>query len=134
MFATDQPSLIVDGIAVRVVGALAEDRDFTGGFDEPHHAIVRNVRPDEIAARREPGRTFRPARARPQALDAHMTGETSLEARIENDDVRSLDLTIPHRNLRLSILRFCSTDDRSSARQNIAPPLPRRSRTHRAHR
>jgi hypothetical protein len=27
-----------------------------------------------------------------------VTGEASLEARIENDDVRSLDLTIPHRN------------------------------------
>src|SRR5450631_2287797 len=98
MLAADQPALIVDGIAIRIVGAFAEDRDLTRGFDEPHHAIVRNVRPDEIAARREPGRTFSPARPRPQALDAHVTSEASLEARIENDDVRSLDLTIPHRN------------------------------------
>jgi hypothetical protein len=101
MLARDKPALIVDGIAVRIVRGLAEDRDFTGGFDEPHHAIVRNVRPDQIAARREPGRTFSPARPRPQALDAHVTGETSFEARIENDDVRPLDLTMPHRNLRL---------------------------------
>jgi hypothetical protein len=33
-----------------------------------------------------------------------VTGETGLEARIENDDARSLDLTMPHRNLCLSIL------------------------------
>ena len=98
VLAGDQPALIVDGVAVRIVGVLAEDRDFARGFDKPHHAIVRNVRPDEIAARREPGRTFSPARPRPQALDAHMTREASLEARIENDDVRSLDLTIPHPN------------------------------------
>jgi hypothetical protein len=100
MFACDQPALIVDGVAVRIVGALAEDGDFARGFDVPHHAIVRYVGPDEIAARREPGRTFSPARPRPQALDTHMRREASLEARIENDDVRSLDLTIPHPNTR----------------------------------
>src|SRR5258708_3743128 len=54
VFARHQPALIVDGIAVRIVGALAKDRDFARGFDQPHHAIVRNVRPDEIASRREP--------------------------------------------------------------------------------
>jgi hypothetical protein len=42
--------------------ATAEDRDFARGLDERHHAIVRNVRPDEITARREAGGTFRPAR------------------------------------------------------------------------
>jgi len=101
MLAGDQPALVVDGVAVRIVRALAEDRDVARRFDEPHHAIVRNIRPDEIAAGGEPGRAFSPARARPQPLDAHMAGEAGLEARIENDDVRSLDLTIPHRIPRL---------------------------------
>src|SRR5207245_1754212 len=87
-----------------IVGALAEDRDFARGLDEPHHAIVRNVRPDEVAARREPGRTFSPARPRPQAFDAHVACETGLEPRIENDDVRPFDLTIPHLSPRLSML------------------------------
>ena len=119
MLAGDQPALVVDGVAVRIVGALAEHRDFAGGLDEPHHAIVRNVGPDEIAARREPGRPFRPARAGPQALDAHVTGETRLEARIENDDVRSLDLTIPHRNFRLSVTTRGSTPGHSLPR-----PIP----------
>jgi hypothetical protein len=32
-----------------------------------------------------------------------VTSEASFEARIENDNVRSLDLTVPHRNLRLSM-------------------------------
>src|SRR5438270_6710665 len=98
MLACDQSTLIIDGVAVRIIGALTEDRDFARRFDEPHHAIVRNVRPDEVAACREPSRTFSPARARPQALDAHVSREASLEARIEDDDVRSLDLTMPHRN------------------------------------
>src|SRR5437588_55675 len=98
MLACDQSTLIIDGVAVRIIGALTEDRHLARGFDEPHHAIVRNVRPDEIAACREPGRTFSPPRARPQALDTHVSREASLEARIEDDDVRSLDLTIPHRN------------------------------------
>src|SRR5665213_3619144 len=104
MLAGDQPALIVDGVAVRIVGVFAKHRDFAGRFDQPHHAIVGNVGPHQIAARREPGRTFGPARARPQALDAHVAGEAGLEARIENDDVRSLDLTMPHRSFRLSIL------------------------------
>src|SRR5947207_9413265 len=106
MLACDQSTLIVDRVAVRIIGALTEDRTLARGFDEPHHAIVRNVRPDEIAACREPGRTFSPARARPQALDTHVSREASLEARIEDDDIRSLDLTIPHRNPRLSSLRL----------------------------
>src|SRR6476659_3120154 len=96
MLASDQPALIVDRVAVLIFGAFADHRDFARGFDEPHHAIVRNVRPDEIAARGEPSRTLSPTRARPQALHTHMTCETGLEARIENDDVGSLDLTIPH--------------------------------------
>src|SRR5450631_1359957 len=145
MLACDQPALIVDGVAVRIVGALAENRDFAGGLDEPHHAIVRNVRPDEIAPRREPGRTFSPARPRPQTLDPHVTGEASLEARIENDDVRSLDLTIPHRNPAF-LVHFagprsgCSIECRSSRKRGgpyCTPktlPSPACSSRHRYHR
>src|SRR5437764_12136298 len=103
VLACDQSTLIVDGVAVRIIGALTEDRDFALRFDEPHHAIVRNIRPHEVAACRKPSWTFSPARARPQALDAHVSCEASLEARIEDDDIRSLDLTIPHRNPRLSM-------------------------------
>jgi hypothetical protein len=40
MLACDQPALIVDGVAVRIVGMFAKDRDFARGFDEPHHAVV----------------------------------------------------------------------------------------------
>src|ERR1700709_1550066 len=104
MLAGDKPALIVDGVAVRIVGMLAEDRAFARGFDKPHHAIVRDVRPDEIAARREPGRTFGPARPRPQPFAPAGTGRASVEAGIENDNVSAPDLTIPHQNPRLSIL------------------------------
>ncbi len=123
MLAGDQPALIVDGVAVRIIGGLAEDRDVARRLDEPHHAIVRNVRPDEIAARGEPGRAFGPTRSRPQALDPHMAGEASLEARIENNDVRSLDLTIPHRIPRRFILP-CDADH--PGKGDHIPDHPRR--------
>ncbi len=61
MLAGEQPALIVDGVAVGIVGMLAEHRDFARRLDEPHHAVVGNVGPDEIAPGREPGRALRPA-------------------------------------------------------------------------
>ena len=96
MLAGHQPALIVDAVAVGIVGALAKHRDLARGLDEAHLAVVGDVRPDEIAARGEPRRPFRPARARPQPLDPDMAGKAGLEARIENDDVGSLDLAVIH--------------------------------------
>ena len=90
MLAGDEPALIVDGVAVRVVGALAEHRDFVRWLDVAHHAVVGDVGPDEIAPGGEPGRALAPARAGPQPLDAHMAGETGLESLIDDDDFRSL--------------------------------------------
>src|SRR5258706_5499149 len=45
VFASYRPSLTVDGIAVGIVGGLAEDGNLPTAFVEPQHAIVGNVGP-----------------------------------------------------------------------------------------
>ena len=98
MLAGDEPPLIVDGVAVRIVGGLAEHRNLARRFDIAQHPVVGDVGPDEIAPGGEPGRAFAPARAGPQPLDPHIAGEQRLEARIEDDEVRSFDLAVVHRH------------------------------------
>src|SRR4029077_11778623 len=61
MLAGDEPSLSIDGVAVGIVGRLAEDADLTVRLVIAQHPVVRNIRPDQIAARKEIGRSFRPA-------------------------------------------------------------------------
>ncbi len=61
-------ALAVAGVAVGVVGGVAEDGDRAVGLVEAHHAVVGDVGEDEIAAGGEVGRSFRPPRAGPQLL------------------------------------------------------------------
>ena len=89
---TSRP-LPVDRVAVRVVGGLAEHRDGAGGFVPAHHAVVGNVGPDQIAARREPCRPFVPASTRPQPLDPCMADEAAAEARIQHLESRTFNFS-----------------------------------------
>ena len=75
MLAGDEPALVVDRVAVRIVGAVSENGHVARFLDEAHHAVVGNVRPDEITAGREPRRAFRPDRAGPVTRHAHVAGE-----------------------------------------------------------
>jgi hypothetical protein len=63
VLAGDETSLPVHRVAVRVAGGMAKDADRARGLVEAQHAVVGDVAPDEIAARREVGRPLRPAAA-----------------------------------------------------------------------
>ena len=99
MLAGDQPALVVDGVAVGIVRALAEHRDLMAGLGEPHHAVVGDVGPDEVAPGGEPGRPLAPARARPQPLDAHMARVKLAEPPVVGNKSRPFDFTVIHRVL-----------------------------------
>src|SRR5581483_7064597 len=63
MLAGDQPALAVDRMAVMVHRRGEKDRDRAVGVVVAQHAVVRDVRPDEIFAGGEIGRPLRPAAA-----------------------------------------------------------------------
>ena len=73
---------------------LPENGHLARFLDEAQHAVVGNVRPDEIAAGREPGRTLGPDRAGPVARHPHVAGEELPEALVQHDEVRALDLSM----------------------------------------
>ena len=64
VLAGDEAALPVHGVAVRIVRRAAEHADGAARLVVPHHAVVRDVAPDEIASRREIGRPLGPTAAR----------------------------------------------------------------------
>ena len=96
MLAGDEPALVVDGVAVRIVGGLPENGHLARFLNEAHHAVVGNVRPDEITAGREPGRAFRPDCAGPVPRHPHIAGEKLRKALVQHDKVRAFDLSVKH--------------------------------------
>ena len=85
VLAGDEAALSVHGVAVRIIRGQAEHRNRTVGFVEPHHPVVGNVGPDEIAPGREIGRAFRPAAAGPEVFEFRMANDERLEARVMVD-------------------------------------------------
>src|SRR5450432_4296917 len=75
MFASDQASFPIDGVAVRVHRRLAVDAEMTVIFREAHDAIVRNVAEQHVAPGREVDRALGPAHPGRDALDRHGAGE-----------------------------------------------------------
>ena len=88
VFAGYQPSLAVARVAVAVVRRRAEGRDQPGFLAPAHHAVVRDVGKQEVAAIAKPHWPFRPARPRPQALDHGAADAIRVEARVERFDGR----------------------------------------------
>src|SRR6056297_400372 len=90
VLAGDQPSLTVDCISICIARWLTEDRNRSVGFVEPHHSIVRDIGPDEIASGGKPCRTFRPPRATPEAFDPCMPYNAGFKAGIDDFEPGSL--------------------------------------------
>src|SRR5439155_20347192 len=62
MFASDQASFPINGVAVRVHRRLAEYAHVTVVLREAHDAVVGNVTEQHVAASREVDRSFGPAK------------------------------------------------------------------------
>src|SRR4051795_13713992 len=75
VFARDQTSFAIDGVAVRVHRRLAIDADVTVILREAHDAVVGNVREQHVAAGRKVNRSLGPAEPGGDALDGHGAGE-----------------------------------------------------------
>ena len=99
MLAGDEAALAVDGVAIGIVRRVAEHRDRAAAVIEAQDAVVGNVRPDEVAPRREPRRPLRPASTGPQPLHPRVADDAALEARIENLNAGAFELAVEHRGL-----------------------------------
>ena len=76
----------VDGVPIGVVAGLAEHRHRAIGLVVPHHPVVGDVRPNQVAAGCEVGRTLRPAGPRPKHLEMHV-GERHTEKPFVEDGI-----------------------------------------------
>ena len=85
VFASEQASFPIDGVAVRVHRRLAVDADVTVVLRKAHDAVVGNVREQHVASCREVDRTLRPAEPGCDALDCHGAGEGREAGRSERD-------------------------------------------------
>src|SRR5258705_7200798 len=75
VFASDQASLPIDGVTIRVHRRMAVYADVTVILQETHDAIVGNVAEQYVAASREINWAFGPAEPGCDALNRHGTGE-----------------------------------------------------------
>src|SRR5450631_330206 len=75
VFASDQASFPINGVAVRVHRRLAEYAQVTVILREAHDAVVGNVAEQYVAASREVNRSLGPAESGCDALNRHGTGE-----------------------------------------------------------
>src|SRR5450631_1600440 len=85
MFASDQASFPINGVAVRVHRRLAEYAQVTVILREAHDAVVGNVAEQHVAAGWEVDRALGPAEAGRDALDRHRAGEGWEAARPERN-------------------------------------------------
>ena len=65
-------------------------------LNQPHHAVVGDVGPDEIATGRKPRRPLAPAPAAPQPLDAHVAGVELAKSLVVGNESRPLDVAVIH--------------------------------------
>jgi len=62
-------ALVVEGVTVRVVGGLPEDRNLVRRLVPAQDAVVRDVAPDQVPPGRRVRRSFQPPAAGPQPLE-----------------------------------------------------------------
>src|SRR5690349_8976192 len=75
MFASDQASFAINGVAVRVHRGLAVDARMAVIFREAHDAIVGDVAEQQITSGGKIYRPLGPAEAGRDALNCHRAGE-----------------------------------------------------------
>ena len=85
MFASDQASFPIDGVAVRVHRRLAVYAEVTVILRETHDAVVGNVAEQHVAPSREVDRSLGPAEPGRDALDRHGAGEGRKTVRPERN-------------------------------------------------
>src|SRR5216683_4060472 len=85
VFASDQASFPINGVAVRVHRRLAEYAHVTVILREAHDAVVGNVAEQHVAASREVDRSLGPAEPGCDALNRHSAGEGRETARPERN-------------------------------------------------
>src|ERR1700730_16956503 len=85
VFASDQASFPINGVAVRIHRRLAEYAQVTVILREAHDAVVGNVAEQHVAAGWEVDRALGPAEAGCNALDRHRAGEGREAARPERN-------------------------------------------------
>ncbi len=85
MLAGDEPAFVIGGVAIGVVARLAKYRHRAVGLVEPHQPVVRNVRPDKIAAGRKVRRPLGPAHAGMELVQQPMADDKCAKSRIVND-------------------------------------------------
>src|SRR5215207_1191040 len=85
MFASDQTSFPINGVAVRVHRRLAVYAHVAVILAEAHDAIVGNVAEKHIAASREVNRSFGPTEPGCDALNRHGAGEGRETTRSERN-------------------------------------------------
>ena len=88
VLAGHEPALPVDRVAVVVARGLQKGRHRAVRLVEAHHAVVRDVGPDQVAAGREIGGALGPSPAGPQLLQVDVAEHQALEARVA--DVQAL--------------------------------------------
>src|SRR6266481_724597 len=76
MFASDQASFPIDGVAVGVQRRLTVYAHVTVILRKPHDAVIGNVAEQHVAARREVDWALGPAESGCDALDRHRAGES----------------------------------------------------------
>jgi 2,5-diketo-D-gluconate reductase B len=94
VLAADQAALVIGGVAVGVLRRISEHGDMAIAFIIAQHAVVGDVRPDEIATCGKPCRSFSPTAACPQALHTRMADQALLKAWVEDFVCRAFGLAI----------------------------------------
>jgi len=87
VLTTDQPALAVARIAVGVIARRAEYADVAVVLEPAHHAVVRNVAPDQVAAIGEVDGPLGPTEPGGDPLDRGVALPGS-EALVEHLDAR----------------------------------------------
>src|SRR6266850_1379517 len=88
VLAGQEPPLAVARVAVAVVRGLAEHAHGARLLVPAHHAVVRDVAPQEVAPVAEPHRPLVPAAVRGDALHLRQPELVAVEARIDHLDRR----------------------------------------------
>ena len=83
----DLAALVVEGVAVAVVGVVAHDGDVAVFRQVAQLGVVRDVAPDEVVAAAVPGGAFGPEHSGVQAADGGVPLNEFFKGRIECNDI-----------------------------------------------
>src|SRR5436190_513413 len=116
ILAGELPALMVEGIAVRVVGRPAERGDPSVLPDITVLNVAGYVAEDEILPLPRPSRAFGPIGAGPHPADRRIPQPDTVEGGIDDDDIR---VGIDRRAARRPIARWCGDCARGGAELRI---------------